>query len=129
MNPDYADFAKALRKAMARAGVSRNELAKALNVQWKTVDAWVKGESGPQLAQLRLLPRVLGVTSDELLAIAEGADPPFESWQVFLGSPEAQDMTSEERRALVTYAVDWPNQKEPPSSFFSLLLMTIRAHR
>lgn len=68
------------------------------------------------------MARVCGVTIEELLGVATGQAPPWESWAVFLDTREAETMTGSERMALQSFA--WPS--EPSVSQYLMLLAVVR---
>ena len=57
---------RGLAPAMARAGMSGPEVARALGVSRQAVDYWVRGIKWPNPDRLPALAELLGVTIDEL---------------------------------------------------------------
>ena len=57
---------RGLAPAMARAGMSGPEVARALGVSRQAVDYWVRGTKWPNPDRLPALAELLGVTIDEL---------------------------------------------------------------
>lgn len=64
------------------------------------------------------------MTLEELLGVAAGQSPPFESWQAFLSTPEGQTTTEDERRTL--QAIPWPPGREPTVASYQIALASLR---
>jgi transcriptional regulator with XRE-family HTH domain len=109
--------------ALVQKGWTRQKLAKELDTRWQTVDDWISGKHEPKRF-LRRIAEVLGVTTDELLGVAEGQDPPFDSWRDFLATTEGQTMTEDERRMLRSIA--WPRGRAPTVGAYLAVLVAAR---
>lgn len=118
-----ANLGERISDAIDRAGLSKSEAARQAGTDYQTLHKWTKGQE-PRAGWLPALCKVLGVTADELLGIAEGADPPFEAWQDFLCTPQGQSMTPEEARALRMF--NWPSGFEPTVFHYSATLQMLR---
>lgn len=66
---DAQDFATYLRRAMASAGKTPADLARATGVAGSVVSRWLRG-SIPTVENLRLLAPVLGVPTRDLVVVA-----------------------------------------------------------
>lgn len=113
-----------LLDAIDLRGTNMNRVAKAIGVQWQTVQHWTLDKSKPSADNLRLLSEVIGVTIEELLGVAAGQDPPFEAWGAFLLTVDGQSMAEPERRSL--QAIPWPPGSEPTVASYMMALATIR---
>jgi len=57
---------KGIRSARKRAGLTKTELATALNVTCQTICGWEKGTHGVRTGRLDAIAQILGVTVPEL---------------------------------------------------------------
>lgn len=97
------DFKERLNAAITRRGWNTTKFSEEMGKTWAAVQRWQKGRAQPgDLETLRLIAEKLKVTTDELLGVAIGQDPPFEAWQKFLATEEGQSMTPDERRTLAS---------------------------
>lgn len=119
-----ATIGERIEVARIRSGKSKSEVGRALGTKYRKVHKWVTGESRPSADALAALAEVLGVTVDELLGVAEGQDPPFEAWAVFLATPEGQTLTEGERRALA--GLPWPPGTQPTVASYAIALAAVR---
>lgn len=117
--------ARRIEEAIKRSGLSKSEVARRLKTSYVTVNRWTTGESRPSARFLRALPEVVGMTLEELLGVAEGQDPPFESWQQFVATPEGSGMSPGERRAL--QGLPWPPGTTPTVSSYLVALTAVRS--
>ncbi|MGE0787699.1 MAG: helix-turn-helix domain-containing protein [Sandaracinaceae bacterium] len=90
--------------ARLRAGLNRNQLARALGASWQQVDHWESDRVQPTLNSIRGLTELLGVTSDYLLGLSDelGEAPPS-ALESFLA---ANALSPEEERWLRDAPVD-----------------------
>jgi transcriptional regulator with XRE-family HTH domain len=109
--------------ALAQKGWTRQRLAKELGTRWQTVDDWISGKHEPRRF-LRRIAEVLDVTTDELLGVAEGQDPPFAAWPEFLATDEGRAMTEDELRMLRSIA--WPRGRAPTVGAYLAVLVAAR---
>lgn len=58
----------ALRKYREEAGLTQEQLARALNVSASAVTQWESGVRKPDIIKLKKLAVILGCTTDQLLA-------------------------------------------------------------
>jgi hypothetical protein len=116
-------IADALAQRSKEQGNTRQWLAKQLGTRWQTVDDWIDGKHEPRRF-IRRIAEVLGVTTDELLGVAEGQEPAFDSWGAFL-SKEGHSLTDEERRSL--RAMWWPPGKRPSLASYQIALAALRS--
>lgn len=61
------EFGERLKKIRELKGLTRTELAKLLNISYRTLLRWEKGESAPSIKELRELTRILEVPESYLL--------------------------------------------------------------
>lgn len=64
-------FAVNLKKYRVIKGLTKQDLAQALNVHWNTVNRWEKGELFPKADMLEKVAEILGVTVNDLLSPPE----------------------------------------------------------
>ena len=120
-----ANLGQRIRSARERAGMKKAEFARAMGCAWQTVNRWETGAFAPTAESLEMICKVLSVTPEELLGIAAGQAPPFESWATFLGTPEGQSMSAEEVDAL--RAFNWPSGRAPTVTTYAMLLLALRS--
>lgn len=58
-----------LKKAMAKAGVTQNDLASKLGVASITISRWVRGEIEPSISVVREIATIVGCTVQEILGL------------------------------------------------------------
>jgi transcriptional regulator with XRE-family HTH domain len=77
---DRGDFGTRLRRAREKAGLAREELALAVGKTAQAVLHWEAGRRSPSLADLKILARILDVSVDWLVGVAEQeeTDAPWE---------------------------------------------------
>lgn len=63
------NFADNLKRLRERLGLSKDELAKSLDVSGVMVGYWESGRNEPRLSKLERIAEVLGVTTYELLFV------------------------------------------------------------
>ncbi|HJL15859.1 MAG TPA: helix-turn-helix transcriptional regulator [Sandaracinaceae bacterium LLY-WYZ-13_1] len=85
--------------ARERAGMNRNQLARALGTSWQHVDHWEKGRTKPTVESVRRLSELLDVSVDALLGI-ESAPAPRTTLERFLRERAPADLTADEERWL-----------------------------
>jgi len=80
----------------------------------------------PSAATLRRIAEVLGMTTDELLGMAEGQEPPFSAWSEFLQAlaGRGDKLSSRERRKLAM--MHFEEDEEPTVGTYELQLATFR---
>jgi transcriptional regulator with XRE-family HTH domain len=92
-----------------------------------TIYEWISGRTPqPRIEHLAKLAEVLEMTTDELLGIAEGQQPPFGEWAEFLAKLEERgdELAEGERRALSSFA--WPDGTAPTVDGYESLLVVVR---
>ena len=67
-----------IKRQMERLGVSRKEIAGALQVPYSTVCEWISGHAYPRIDKIQLLAQYFGVTKAQLVE-APGQNPPASS--------------------------------------------------
>jgi transcriptional regulator with XRE-family HTH domain len=118
-----ATIGERIATRLDQLGWSQAELARRLGIERKgTVGDWIRGRQDPSADYLRRLSVVLEMTLEELLGVADGQDPPFAAWAVFLETPEGLSVTPDERRALASFM--WPS--EPTATQYAMLLGVVR---
>jgi transcriptional regulator with XRE-family HTH domain len=117
-----AEIGRNIDEARKRLAISKSELARRTGFGLRTIQAWIRGEQEPKGTHVRKLAEVLHVTTDDLLRVLDGQDPPFAAWRPFLSTPEGQSMTAAELRAVKRF--DWPD--EPTLAKYKALLFAIR---
>ena len=69
-----------IKRQMARLGVSRKEIASALQVPYSTVCEWISGNAYPRIDKIQLLAQYFGITKAQLVEAPGQAplpdDPP-----------------------------------------------------
>jgi len=83
------------------------------------------GKSTPSPGNLRAVAKELDVSIDELLGVAAGQEPPFESWRAFLVTAEAQGLTEDERMHL--QSLYFPGARRPTVMTYMLSLAAYRS--
>ena len=68
-------IAKKLVELRTKAGVTQEQVAKALSISNKTVSKWENGTSSPDLSMVVALARYYDVSTDLLLGLTEGEMP------------------------------------------------------
>lgn len=63
-------FALRLKEARALAGLTQKQLAQLINSTDDSIYSWEKGRSQPNMEMLRLLCKVLNVSSDYLIGLS-----------------------------------------------------------
>lgn len=111
-------------RAIQEKGLSQTYVARQLGVRNATVGDWVAGRFTPRGDNLRRLAEVLGMTTDDLLDITEGKDPPFASWAAFVARNE---LTPDERRFL--RKLEWGDGHEPSEPAYAAVLAIYRSTR
>ena len=56
-----------IKRRMARLGVSRKEIASALQVPYSTVCEWISGNAYPRIDKIQLLAQYFGITKAQLV--------------------------------------------------------------
>ena len=56
-----------IKRQMARLGVSRKEIASALQVPYSTVCEWISGNAYPRIDKIQLLAQYFGITKAQLV--------------------------------------------------------------
>ena len=120
-----ANLGQRIRSARERAGMKKAEFARAMGCTWPTVHHWETAKFAPTAESLEMICKVLGVTPEEVLGLAAGQAPPFESWAMFLGTPEGQSMSAEEVDAL--RAFNWPSDCAPTATTYAMMLLALRS--
>ena len=64
-------LAEKIRTQREKRGLKQADIAHALNVTPQAVSKWERGENAPDIAMIRPLARLLGVTADWLLSVNE----------------------------------------------------------
>lgn len=108
-------FARQLRKAMERNGLSQNELARRLvgtrgPVNPSLVNRWLKGKGLPEGRYILQLPGILGVSADWLL-FAKGDVPGEFEQGVEAATVRVLEAVREVRHRA---ALPWPAESYPP---------------
>jgi len=112
------DLAAKIRAQREKRGLKQQDLANALHVSPQAVSKWERGENAPDIAVLAPLARLLGVSTDWLLAAHEGPRDIFEA-TVFASSVSGAYERSLDMRAR-DFAI-WAN-----GLFYQLTEMTLR---
>lgn len=73
------ELAAKIRAQREKRGLKQQDLANALHVSPQAVSKWERGENAPDIAVLAPLARLLGVSTDWLLAAHEGPRDVFEA--------------------------------------------------
>jgi transcriptional regulator with XRE-family HTH domain len=106
-------------------GLSKAELVRQLELDRSaTLHEWIADKYEPRAGHLRRLAVVLQMTLEELVGVAEGQSPPFESWAQFLDTPEGRGASPEELRTLA--AIFWPPGREPTLFGYQMHLAALR---
>lgn len=112
---------------LEQLGWGASDLARALGIErLATAHEWVADKYEPSAVYLRQLPGVLEMTLEELLGIAEGQEPPFDSWKEFVSQlgEKGDTLSRLESRALRSFA--WPTDQEPTVAGYFMLLGVVR---
>ena len=56
-----------IKRQMARLGVSRKQIASALQVPYSTVCEWISGNAYPRIDKIQLLAQYFGITKAQLV--------------------------------------------------------------
>lgn len=83
-----------IAEARERAGLNRNQLARALGTSWQHVDHWEKGRTRPTLESVRKIAEVLEVPVESLLGLRDMA--PNNAYERYLEEKAPADLTEEE---------------------------------
>lgn len=98
-----------------RKKVTTQQLADAAGVTWAAAKRWRqakgKGGSEPTGENLTAIAGALGVTTDELLRIYDGFEPPFESWASFKQSAAYERLSPSQRTRVASHP--WDEGEEP----------------
>lgn len=70
MKKEKTGFSERLKKLLSDAKVSQHRLAKALGISTPSVNAWVKGDAEPTIANLIRLADFFGVEIDQMIRCA-----------------------------------------------------------
>jgi transcriptional regulator with XRE-family HTH domain len=73
------DLAQRIRGQREKRGLKQQDVANALNISPQAVSKWERGENAPDIAILAPLGRLLGVSTDWLLAAHDGHRDVFEA--------------------------------------------------
>lgn len=65
-------FATNLKRYMALRGVSRNDLAKAINISYYTISDWVNGKKYPRMDKIEMLANYFGILKSDLIEEKSG---------------------------------------------------------
>lgn len=114
-----ATIGERIDEAAKRAGITTQQLASAAGVTWPAAKRWRMGESVPKSENLHAIARVCGVTTEELLGILDGQEPPFAAWGAFLETPTGQALSDAQRRSLAGHP--FPPGQEPTVATYLLL--------
>lgn len=60
-------FATNLKRYMALRGVSRKDLAKAINISYYTITDWVNGKKYPRMDKIEMLANYFGILKSDLI--------------------------------------------------------------
>jgi transcriptional regulator with XRE-family HTH domain len=104
--------------ARERAGMNRNQLARALGTSWQHVDHWEKGRTRPTVESVRRLAELLGVSVDYLLGLEE-ARAERSTLERFLGELAPGDLTPQEEQWLRDAPLD--DARATPEDYLGLL--------
>ena len=73
------ELANRIRSRREKLGLKQQDIAHALNVSPQAVSKWERGENAPDIAVLKPLARLLGVSTDWLLAVGDEDRDTFEA--------------------------------------------------
>lgn len=123
-NPELRDapdsMGARIRAARERAGMNKNQLARALGTSWQHVDRWERDRTQPATDSIRRLAQVLNASVGELLGDpAEEAGP--EAFVAFLDELAPDDLSDAERTWLRSAPV--AVETASPESYIRLLGM------
>lgn len=76
-------FAKTLREARLKAGLTHEELAHQANLHTASISFFERGERKPTLYSVFAIAKVLGISPSELIAKVEQENPKIETVPVF----------------------------------------------
>jgi len=111
--------------AREEAGFNKSQLARELGCTWVTLHKWENNVNVPRAEAVEKICKVLGMTPEELLGVAQGQQPTFAAWPEFLQTPEGRSMTPEETDML--RALNWPANKAPTVTTYVIMLGAIRS--
>ena len=98
-----------IKRQMARLGVSRKEIASALQVPYSTVCEWISGNAYPRIDKIQLLAQYFGITKAQLVEAPGQAplpdDPPVR---------DVAQMCIRDRATTTPFAWPVPMAKPPP---------------
>jgi transcriptional regulator with XRE-family HTH domain len=118
--PMDAPIGARIADARSRAGLNRNQLARALGTSWQHVDHWEKGRTRPTLASVRRLAELLGVSVDYLLGLRGTPElASSSSVERFLRELAPPDLTADEEQWLRSAPID--DAAAAPSDYLALL--------
>lgn len=117
-------YGERIAAALARAGKTKQWLAKQIGVQWQTVHSWTINQHQPDGHNIRAAAEALAVSPAELLGILDGQEPAFDAWAAFLASADASSITPDERTALA--GIPWPPGKQPTVASYQVALTAFR---
>ena len=106
-----------IAEARERAGLNRNQLARALGTAWQHVDHWEKGRTRPTLESVRKIAEVLQVPVESLLGLRELG--PSAGYERFLEDHAPADLSEAEAEWLE--AVPLPEESASADAYRSLL--------
>lgn len=123
-----SDIGVRIAEARERLGITKAELARRIGkptkAGWRLIHKWEEEGQNPDSESLAMLARGLEVTTDELMGIAAGQDPPFASWHAFVAelAAEGDALTEDEGRGLKS--IFWGVGREPTvRGYWSALTM------
>jgi transcriptional regulator with XRE-family HTH domain len=104
--------------ARERAGMNRNQLARALGTSWQHVDHWEKGRTRPTVESVRRLAELLEVSVDYLLGLEE-VPAERSTLERFLSELAPRDLTPQEEQWLRDAPLD--DAQATPEDYLGLL--------
>lgn len=115
-----ASIGARIAQARKRAGLNRNQLARALGTSWQHVDHWEKGRTRPTLSSVRRLAELLAVSVDYLLGLRGSPElAPSSTMERFLEELAPPDLTPDEEQWLRSAPID--DGAASSSDYLSLL--------
>ena len=115
-----ASIGARVAEARKRAGLNRNQLARALGTSWQHVDHWEKGRTRPTLSSVRRLSELLGVSVDYLLGLRGTPDLARSSTvERFLAELAPSDLSADEEQWLRSAPID--DDAASPNDYLALL--------
>lgn len=108
-----------IARARERAGLNKNQLARAVGTSWQHVDHWERDRTAPSTLSLQRLAQVLGVSAAQLLGDDREAAASNEALETFVRSYAPPDLSDAELAWLRAAPIDPAHAT--PGQFLDLL--------